>query len=100
MCELCDVMNEVSLSKEMLSEVIRLLKIFYTIPVTTSTAERTFSALRRLKTYLRSTMSQPRLNHTMMLYIHRNRTDQIDIDSIANTFIMENKRRSHYFQVC
>ena len=42
---LCDIMNEVSMSKEMFSKVLRLMKIFYTIPVTTSTAERSFSAL-------------------------------------------------------
>ena len=51
---LYSVMYEISLGKEMFSEVFRLIKIFYTIPVTTSTAERAFSALRRLKTYLRT----------------------------------------------
>ena len=48
---LYSVMCEISLGKEIFSEVLRLIKIFYTIPVTTSTAERAFSALRRLKTY-------------------------------------------------
>ena len=90
---LCDIMNELSVSKE----IIRILKIFYTIPVTTATAERTFSALRRLKTYLRSTMSQPRLNHTMMCYVHKERTDQIVIEDVAKCFIMENERRRRYF---
>ena len=53
-CTLCDVLNQdVPMSGEMFSEVKRLLKIFYTIPVTTATAERSFSALRRLKTSLR-----------------------------------------------
>ena len=42
-------MTEIFLSKEIFSEIIRLIKIFYTIPVTTSSAERTFSALKRLK---------------------------------------------------
>ena len=55
---LCEVINEVSMSKVMFSEVLHLMKIFYTILVTTGTSERTFSALRRLKTYLRATMSQ------------------------------------------
>ena len=63
----------------MFSEVKRLIKI---IPVTTATAKRSFSALRRLKTYLRSAMSQERLNHTMLLYVHKDRTDQIDIMSV------------------
>ena len=37
---ICDIMNEISISKEMLSEVFRLLKIFYTIPVATSLWQR------------------------------------------------------------
>jgi len=37
-----------------------------TIPVTTCAAERSFSGLRRLKTYLRSTLSQVRLNSTAL----------------------------------
>ena len=94
---ICDIMNEVGVAKELFSEVFRLLLIFYTLPVTTSTAERTFSALRRLKTYLRSTMSQPRLNHTMLLYIHKERTDQIDEKDVAKKFIAENDRRRSYF---
>ena len=32
--------------------------MYLTIPVTSATSERTFSALRRLKNYLRSTMKQ------------------------------------------
>ena len=93
---ICDIMNEINMSKEMLSEVLKLLKIYYTIPVTTS-AERIFSALRHLKTYLRSTMTQPRLNNMMLLYIHKEKTDQIDDVFIAKSFIMENERRRLYF---
>ena len=96
---ICDIMSEVGVAKELFSEVFRLLQIFFTLPVTTSTAERTFSALRRLKTYLRSTMSQARLNHTMLLYIHKERTDQIDEKDIAKKFIMENDRRSYFGNV-
>ena len=36
--------------------VSTLLQIFATVPVTIATAERSFSALRLLKTYLRTTM--------------------------------------------
>ena len=49
-------MNQSDIYKRMLGEVDRVLKIYFTIPVTTATAERLFSCLRRLKTYLRSTM--------------------------------------------
>lgn len=92
---ICDVVNEININKEMLSEVLRLLKIlnFYTIQMTTSSAERTFSALRRLKTYLQSTK---KLNHMMLLYIHKEKTDENDNDSTARKFIIENERRQHF----
>ncbi|XP_031327454.1 52 kDa repressor of the inhibitor of the protein kinase-like [Photinus pyralis] len=51
--------------------VCTLLKIFATLPVTTCTAERSFSTLRRLKTYLRNTMTEIRLNGLASLNIHR-----------------------------
>jgi uncharacterized membrane protein len=41
----------------MLGEIDKVLKIYFTIPVTSATAERSFSA-RRIKTFLRNTMNQ------------------------------------------
>eukprot|EP00112_Aurelia_sp_Birch-Aquarium-sp1_P020815 Seg5447.3 transcript_id=Seg5447.3/GoldUCD/mRNA.D3Y31 product="52 kDa repressor of the inhibitor of the protein kinase" protein_id=Seg5447.3/GoldUCD/D3Y31 len=38
------------------------LKIIATVPITTSECERSISVLRRLKTYLRGTMKQDRMN--------------------------------------
>ena len=44
-----------------------LLQILATLPVTTASAERTFSMLRRLKTWPRSTMTEDRLNGLALL---------------------------------
>jgi len=38
-----------------------LLQVLVTLPVTTATPERSFSTLKRLKTYLRSSMGDERL---------------------------------------
>ena len=57
---ICIILNEIESSKTMLSEVYSLVQIYLTILVTTTTAERTFSSLKQLKTFLRSTMTQPR----------------------------------------
>lgn len=76
---ICDIFNAAPSSKSLFQDIFRLLRILLTMPVTTATAERTFSALRRLKTYLRSTMSQARLNHVMLLHTHMERTDELDI---------------------
>ena len=93
---LCSVLNAAGL-KQLLSQVHILLQIFLTIPVTTATSERIFSALRRLKTYLRSTMAQDRLNHLLLLYCHKARTDAIDLSKNASAFVSINDRRHHYF---
>ena len=47
--------------------------------------------------YLRTTMSQARLNHAMSLYVHKDRTDKIDLDEIANSFLDVTERRRNYF---
>ena len=70
----------------MYSEVVKLLKIILVNPATNATSERSFSAMRRLKTYLRCTMGQTRLNSVILLHVHKERTDQISIIDVANTF--------------
>ena len=46
------------------SEIVAVVIILLVIPATNATSERTFSALHRMKTYLRSTMTQTRRNNT------------------------------------
>ena len=90
-------MNEIPGAKRLCSDLHRLLILFLTIPVTTATSERTFSATRRLKNYLRSSMTQERLNHILLFHCHKVRTDRIDIHQIAYSFIGVNDRRKQYF---
>ena len=94
---LCDVLNAFPIVKDMLSEVHSLLILYMTIPVTSSTAERTFSALRRLKSYMRSTMTQERLNNVMVAHIYKEITDRISLINIAQRFCSANDRRKVYF---
>ena len=51
--------------------IMKLLQIFITIPLTTSIAERCFSNLKRMKTFLRSTMTNQRLAVLVMLFIEK-----------------------------
>lgn len=50
-------------------EIVKLIRILITTPMTTAEAERCFSALKRIKTFLRNTMGQERLNALAMLSI-------------------------------
>lgn len=94
---ICQVFNIQPTFKKLLAEVHKLLRIYLTIPVTTSTAERNFSALRRIKSYLRSSMTQARLNHCLLLHVLRDKTDQLDKKDVAKEFIERNERCRNYF---
>lgn len=94
---LCQVFNNQPSLKILLSEIHNLLRIYLTIPVTTSTAERSFSALRRIKTFLRTSMSQARLNHCMLLHVLSERTDKLLDTDTAKEFAERNERRKNYF---
>ena len=83
--------------RRMFSGVLKLLKIVLTIPVTSATAERTFSSMRRLKNYLRSSMTQKLFNNMMILHIHKDKTDELDLNVIAEQFINVNERRRNFF---
>ena len=93
----CSMMNEVPGAKSLCSELHRTLQILLTIPVTTATSERTFSVMRRLKTYLRSSMSQERLNNVLILHCYKSRTDVVDVKQLASAFVNTNERRLHFF---
>ena len=67
------------------------LKILGTIPVTTCECERSISSLRRLKTYLRSTMGEERLNGLAALHVHNN--IPVDLEKIIDNFARKHSRR-------
>ena len=68
----------------------RLLTILATLPVTTASAERSFSTLRRLKTYLRSTMSSERLTSIALLNIHPD--IPCPVEEVINRFASDCRR--------
>ncbi|XP_068209103.1 52 kDa repressor of the inhibitor of the protein kinase-like [Palaemon carinicauda] len=71
--------------------IYELLAFGCVSPVGSSTAERSFSALRRVKTYLRNRMSVERLTELCLMHIHHN--VEVDVKAIIGMFINENSRR-------
>ena len=55
--------------RELFSEVEKLVRLLLVCPCASAEAERSFSALRRLKTWLRSTMTQSRLNSVAICHV-------------------------------
>ena len=59
------------------------------MPAINAVGERSISALRQGKTYLSSTTGDSRLNHHMMLHVHKDGTDAPTLVDVANDFVGE-----------
>ena len=73
--------------REFFSEVCTLAWLILVMPATNAASEHSFSTMRRLKTYLQSTVSQNRLNHLMLLNINKQKVNSLDIDTVADEFV-------------
>ena len=51
--------------------VVTIITIFLTMPVSTATPERSFSTMHRVKTYLRSTMKTERVAALALMHAYR-----------------------------
>ena len=83
--------------KQLFDQLWRLTKLLLVVPATSATAERSFSALRRVKTYLRATISQTPLNSALILHCHQDRADSLNIVNIAQDFVCAFDSRSNTF---
>ncbi|XP_026398695.1 zinc finger MYM-type protein 1-like [Papaver somniferum] len=68
-------------------------RILLTIPVTVASAERSFSNLKLIFSYLRSTTSQERLVGLSMLAIENDMAMQVDFKIVLSDFASRNVRR-------
>ena len=84
-------------AKSLISEVVKLVKLILVLLATNATSERSFSALRRVKTFLRGTMEQSHLNHLMLLHVHKDLSDDLDLTACANDFVSANEHRFNIF---
>jgi len=72
-------------------------RVLLTIPVTVASVERSFSKLKLLKSYLRSTMTQQRLNDLATIALESGLLEKIDYEHIIEDFISRNTKRMKYF---
>ena len=73
------------------------MKLILVIPATNATSERSFSALKQIKSYLRSPMKQEHLNSLMTIHVHKDRTDKLELRAIGNEFVAANVQRMNIF---
>ena len=78
-------------------EICTLAQLLIVSPVSSAEAEHSFSALRRLKTWLRTTMTEMRLNSVTVSHIHRERLDALDITPLLRDFASRSELRRRIF---
>lgn len=69
----------------------KLLQVALTLPISSATCERSFSAMRRIKTWMRSTMVENRFNDLSILNIEKDLTKKINNYDIVNDFSNKNR---------
>ena len=84
-------------AKFLLPQVKLLLCALLVVPASTATPERSFSALRRLKTWLRGTMGQRRLNTLAVAHVHRGRVRDVTVEDLMIEFITKSGSRTLIF---
>jgi len=69
------------------------LRIILTLPLTVASCERSFSKLKIIKNYLRSTLGQERLTNLGILSIELETSNSISYDDIINDFAAKKARK-------
>jgi len=72
--------------RDAFTEMDKLVTIACTLPISTASCERSFSTLRIVKSYLRTSMGNDRLDDLMILGIHRARAAKINLDDVVSRF--------------
>lgn len=82
--------------KESYANITTAYRILLTIPVTVASGERSFSKLKLIKNYLRSTMAQDRLNGLAILSIESEEALQLKTEDIVREFALRKARKVPY----
>jgi len=77
--------------------VANLLHVLVTLPVTTATAERSFSTLKCPETYLQSSMGDDRLTSLALIHVHAE-TIPVDTAEVGDKFALNGPHRLNFFK--
>ena len=83
--------------KDLLSEVCKVMELILVLPAANAESERCFSKMKLIKTYLRSTMSQKRLNHFMIFAVYPELVDELNLKEIGEEFVAKRSGRESVF---
>lgn len=77
---------------EVYPNLYKLMQVALTIPISSATCERSFSSMRRIKNWLRTSMVQTRFTNLSSLYIEREMTNELKNENIIDMFAKKTRR--------
>ena len=80
-----------------ITQVCSLVRLLLVMPATNAVSERSAYALRRVKSYLRTTMTDTRLNNLLVLHVHKDRCDSLVLEDCLNEFVCGSEHRLSLF---
>ena len=83
--------------KSFYRQICWIARLILVMPSTNAASERSLSAMKRLKTCLRSTMSDAKLNHVMVCNLYKDMLDRVDVTVAANEFVQGSEHRLSIF---
>lgn len=90
---LSDIFNTSEMHKKILPTMNKIIRLMFTAPISTSSNERSFSKLKLIKNYLRSTMHADRLQNLMLLNTNKDMLDIVDIKKLVEKWASVKQRR-------
>ena len=86
-------------------EATKLLKLVHTVPATTSSVERSFSALKRIKTYNRNRIEEKRLSSLAIITFEKERLQKLRqnkedfYNNVIDIFVQKHRQMDFFFQI-
>ncbi|KAK2701882.1 hypothetical protein QYM36_019480 [Artemia franciscana] len=77
-----DVFERLGGLKEAYSELLKVVRVVLTLPLTTCSNERFFSVLTFVKDYLRTTMENERLSHLLLIFSEKAAVKELNFEKL------------------
>ena len=90
-----DLVKTIMALPDAFDKFLQLIRIAVTLPVTSASTERFFSALKRVKTYMRETMGGDRLSDLLVICTETACVKNISLDVLVDKFGKAKPRRYH-----
>lgn len=86
--------NDISkvIEKYIYPNLYKLLQVAISIPISSATCERSFSSMRRIKNWIRTSMLQDRFSNLAVLNIERDIVNSLNNEDILNVYCTKDRK--------